>query len=136
MQSACAGHSDRSPAELAVQAAAWWGETAPHRPEVAALVAATAPTASPGDLDRAWPRPPRGPRHGIAKLMAVDTWVRGPHARGPDAPGDRAAGLDDAAGRALATLVRDDDEDVRAAAPPPCTPPGAMTPTCARSWTP
>ena len=134
LQSACAGcHSDRSPGELAVQAAAWWGETAPHRPEVAALVAATAPTASPGDLDRALATAAaRGPRHGIAKLMAIDTWVRGRHARGPGgpeqaaperdapeqaAPGDgRAAGLDDAPGRALATLVRDDDEDVRAAA--------------------
>ncbi len=114
LQSACAGcHSDRSPAELATQATAWWGEIAPHRPEVAALVAATAPTASPDDLDRALAAAAaRGPRHGIAKVMAVDTWVRGRDARaGPD-----AGGLDDVAGRALATLARDDDEDVRAAA--------------------
>ncbi|MDE2982623.1 MAG: tetratricopeptide repeat protein [Gemmatimonadota bacterium] len=114
LQSACAGcHSDRSPAELAAQAAAWWGEIAPHRPEVAALVAATAPAASPGDLDGAVAAAAaRGPRHGIAKLMAVDAWVRG-----PDAAADRSTGgLDDTPGRALATLARDYDEDVRAAA--------------------
>ena len=114
LQLACAGcHSDRSPAELATQAAVWWGEIAPHRPEVAALVAATAPTASPSDLDRAVAAAAaRGPRHGIAKLMAVDTWVRG-----RDARDDRSAGgLDDVPGRALATLARDSDEDVRAAA--------------------
>lgn len=124
LQSACAAcHSDRSPAELAAQVAAWWGEIAPHRAEVAALVAATAPVASPGDLDRAVATAAaRGPRHGIAKLMAVDAWVRGraargPAARAPDAAGERnAGGLDDVPGRALATLARDGDEDVRAAA--------------------
>lgn len=115
LQSACAGcHADRAPADLARQAAAWWGEIAPHRAEVAALVAATAPTASRGDLDRALAAAAaRGPRHGVAKLMAVDAWLRGGSAA-PD--GGSAGGLDDVAGRALATLTRDDDEDVRAAA--------------------
>ncbi|MCY3546490.1 MAG: ammonia-forming cytochrome c nitrite reductase subunit c552 [Gemmatimonadetes bacterium] len=119
LQSACSGcHSDRSPAELAAQVAAWWGEVAPHRAEVAALVTATAPAASPGDLDRAVAAAAaRGPRHGMAKLMAVDAWVRGRAAQGLDEAGDRSTGgLDDVPGRALATLVRDDDEDVRAAA--------------------
>ena len=125
LQSACAMcHTDRPPADLARQAAEWWGEIAPHRAEVAALVAATAPGASRGDLDRALATAAaRGPRHGVAKLMAVDAWLRGWAARGGGGAGGGAAagradaaGLADVPGRALATLSRDDDEDVRAAA--------------------
>ena len=114
LESACAGcHRDRSAADLSRQVAAWWGEVAPHRAEVAALVAATAPGASRGDLDRALAEAAaRGSRHGVAKLMAVDAWVRGWMARGGGGP----AGLDDVPGRALATLAADGDEDVRAVA--------------------
>ena len=114
LESACAGcHRDMSAAELARQATAWWGDIAPHRTEVAALVAATDPGATRGDLDRALAAAAaQGSRHGVAKLMAVDAWVRGRVLGGAGAPG----GLDDVAGRALATLVGDDDEDVRAAA--------------------
>ena len=112
--SACAGcHRDMSAAALARQAVAWWGDIAPHRTEVAALVAATDPGAPRGDLDRALAAAAaQGSRHGVAKLMAVDAWVRGRVLGGEGAPG----GLDDVPGRALATLVDDDDEDVRAAA--------------------
>ncbi len=112
--SACAGcHRDMSAADLARQAAAWWGDIAPHRTEVAALVAATDPGAPRGDLDRALAAAAaQGSRHGVAKLMAVDAWVRGRVLGGEGAPG----GLDDVPGRALATMADDDDEDVRAAA--------------------
>ena len=125
LESACARcHRERGPAELAAQAAEWWGEIEPPRAEVAALLAATARGASRGDLDRALVAAAAlGERHGVAKLMAVDAWVRGWAARGggdpaqpapPSGPG--GTGLDDAPGRSLATLAEDGDEDVRAVA--------------------
>lgn len=115
LQSACARcHRDMSPTELADQVAAWWGELRPHRAEVAALIRARAPEAGVGALDSALAAAAAaGRRHGLAKVMAVDAWVRGWAARG----GSRAGGsLRDGAGPALAILAADDDEDVQAAA--------------------
>ena len=115
LESACAGcHREMSVAELADRVALWWGEVRPHRAEVAALMRARAAGAGVAALDGALSAAAAtGARHGLAKLMAVDAWVRGWIARG----GSRAEGsLEDAAGRALALLAADEDEDVRAAA--------------------
>lgn len=101
-------------AELARQVAQWWGEVRPHRAEVAALMRAGAPGAGAAVLDSALlAAAAAGSRHGVARLMAVEAWVRGWAARG----GGRADGsLTDPAGAALATLATDGDEDVAAAA--------------------
>ena len=115
LESACARcHRDMSVSELAGQVAAWWGEVRPHRDEVAALIRAIAPGASAAVLDSALiAAAATGGRHGVAKLMAVEEWVRGWTARG----GSRAEGtLADPAGTALAALAADVDDDVAAAA--------------------
>ena len=115
LRSACARcHRDMSVAELADRVAEWWGDTRPHRAEVAALIRAGAPGAGTGALDSALvAAAAAGSRHALARVMAVDAWVRGWTARG----GGRAAGsLGDGAGRALAVLAADGDEDVQAAA--------------------
>ena len=115
LQSACARcHREMSVAELADRVAEWWGEVRPHRAEVAALIRASAPGAGAGALDSALvAAAAAGPRHALAKVMAVDAWVRGRTAPG----GSRAEGsLRDDAGRALAILAADEDEDVRAVA--------------------
>ena len=114
LESACARcHRDVSVAELAVQVAGWWGDVRPHRDEVAALIRAVAPGASAAVLDSALiAAAATGSRHGVAKLMAVEQWVRGWTARGAG----RAEGtLVDPAGAALAALAADADEDVAAA---------------------
>ncbi len=120
LESACAQcHGDRGAGELTAQVAEWWGEIRPHRAEVAALAAARAPGAGEDDLDRAVAEVVAlGPRHGLAKVMAIDAWVQGWMRGGGDAGEARRSqsGLADATGRALATLVRDEDEDVRAVA--------------------
>lgn len=115
LRSACARcHREMSVAELARQVAQWWGEVRPHRAEVAALMRAGAPGAGAAVLDSALlAAAAAGSRHGVARLMAVEAWVRGWAARG----GGRADGsLTDPAGAALATLATDGDEDVAAAA--------------------
>lgn len=114
-QSACARcHREMSVAELADRVAERWGEVRPHRAEVAALIRARAPGAGAGALDSAVvAAAATGSRHALARVMAVDAWVRGWAARG----GSRTEGsLRDEAGRALAILARDEDEDVRAVA--------------------
>ena len=118
LASACSRcHGDMTVGELATQVAEWWGEVRPHRAEVAALIAATRPGAARAELDRALVEAAAlSERHGLAKVMAVDAWVRGWMAEsraGRDAP-PRA--LDDAAGGALAAMAADADLDVRAVA--------------------
>ena len=120
LESACARcHGDMTTAQLADQVALWWGETRPHRAEVAALVAAKSLAAGVADLDRAVTEAAAlGPRHGLAKLMAMDAWVQGWVARVGARPGAAppSRGLDDPPGAAFAAMARDEDEDVRAVA--------------------
>ena len=119
--SACAGcHQDRPEAELTRLASERWGETKPLRPEVAALNAALAgedPDAGERALLAA---AARGERYGLAKLMALDVWVRGlpvlSEGRSPGWAGQAEEGLADRVGRALAAMSADEDPDVRAAA--------------------
>ena len=118
LASACSRcHGDMQVADLADQVAEWWGEVKPHRAEVGALIAATGPGAGRAELDRALVEAAAlGERHGLAKVMAVDAWVRGSMARvraGQDAP---LPGLDDVPGGALAAMAADADLDVRAVA--------------------
>ena len=127
LASACARcHADRTAADLGAQAAAWWGAIRPHRAEVAALAAATAAGAGGAERDRALTLAAElGERHGVVKAMALDAWARG-WLEGGAGPGEGAVvaaagrdgggGLSDEAGRALATLAADADEDVRAVA--------------------
>lgn len=141
LKSACAAcHGDMTPAELAAQAGAWWGEIRPHRTEVAALMAARSSTAGQSELDSALTATAAlGDRHALAKLMALDAWVLGwvegdaglagprpsdvevpnpetEEARGGGAAPQSAPGLDDPPGSALAAMAEDGDEDVRAVA--------------------
>ncbi len=118
LASACSRcHGDMTAAELATQAGEWWGEVRPHRAEVAALVAATASGASRTELDRALVEAAAlGEKHGLAKVMAMDAWVRGWMAREREVPDPAPRGLDDEAGGALATMSADADLDVRAVA--------------------
>ena len=111
LASACARcHTDAPAAELAEQAAAWWGAARPHRAEVAALMAATAEGARSADRDRALAEAAAlGPRHGLAKLMALDAWLRGWIEDGEGAPPAPAVA-------AMTGLAGDEDEDVRAVA--------------------
>ena len=115
LESACARcHREMSVAELADRVAAWWGEVRPRRAEVVALMRARAPGAGVGALDSALVVVAvAGSRNALARVMAVDAWVRGWTARG----GSRVGGaLRDDAGRALALLAGNEDEDVQAAA--------------------
>ena len=113
LPSACAGcHQDRSPAALARQATEWWGDLKPHRPEVAALFAATAPGA--GSPERALAAlleaAALDERYALAKIMAIDAWVLGAAVAQDDpVPKEAATG-------ALTRLARDPDLDVRAVA--------------------
>lgn len=141
LASACAQcHGDMTAAELAAQAEAWWGETRPHRPEVAALLAARSSNAGQTDWDSALTATAAlGDKHALAKLMALDAWVLGWVESGVGLPGPRpqdgevrnpeteevggdaagpqsAPGLDDSPGRALAAMAEDGDQDVRAVA--------------------
>lgn len=111
LQSACAGcHQDRSAAELALQAAEWWGDLKPHREEVAALFAAEAGGAgSAGRAEALEAVAGLDQRYALAKLMAIDAWVRSP-AGGPDSVARATAT------RSLRHMARDPDLDVAAVA--------------------
>ena len=78
LASACSRcHGDMTVTELAARVTEWWGELRPHRAEVAALIAATAPGASRTEFDRALAEAAAlGGKHGLAKVMAMDAWLR------------------------------------------------------------
>lgn len=118
LASACSRcHGGMPVGELAAQVEEWWGEVRPHRAEVSALMAATAAGAAQPELDRALIETTGlGDRHGLAKVMAVDAWVRGWMARERAGPDGTPLGLDDEPGGALAAMVADADMDVRAVA--------------------
>ena len=104
LPSACAGcHQDRTPAALAEQAAEWWGELRPHRPEVAALFSA----AFPGAATPA--RPPSGapPQPTRPEDLAAPARPHAPGAYGapaaPPAPSAQATSSAHAALTAPAT---------------------------------
>jgi len=118
LASACSRcHGDMPLPEVAAQVAEWWGEVRPHRAEVAALIDASAPGAAPSAIDRALVETAAlGEKHGLAKVMAVDAWVRGWLVRQQPGPDLAPRGLADEPGSALAAMTADADLDVRAVA--------------------
>ena len=118
LASACSRcHGDMTVAELAARVTEWWGELRPHRAEVAALIAASAPGASRTEFDRALVEAAAlGGKHGLAKVMAMDAWVRAWMAREQAVTDSTPRGLDDEPGGALTAMTADADLDVRAVA--------------------